>query len=203
MKFNRNIPNEEFRDIFGLEGKYQISRSGVVIRLPRIVKMRNNLDKRLGPMVLRSKFNPGTGYETYTFYVEGRIICKDTHRMLAQCYVPNPQNKEEVNHKDGDKLNNDLSNLEWVTHGENGRHAYRVLGRINPQLGKTRSLCPSSKKVVNTITKEIYGCYADAADSLSVKYNTLRNYLSGKSKRITLPVERYDDYIAKEALKQQ
>lgn len=50
-------------------------------------------------------------------------------RMVARYFCPNPLNKSEVNHIDGNKLNNDYSNLEWVTHSENGIHAYRILGR--------------------------------------------------------------------------
>jgi len=51
---------------------------------------------------------------------------RDVHRMVAECFVPKPPGKTEVNHKDGNKLNNDSSNLEWVTHLENVRHAYRT-----------------------------------------------------------------------------
>lgn len=46
------------------------------------------------------------------------------HRLLALTFVPNPDNLPEVNHIDGNKQNNDLNNLEWVTHGDNMRHAY-------------------------------------------------------------------------------
>ena len=52
---------------------------------------------------------------------------KDVHRLVAECFVPKPAGEGlEVNHKDGDKLNNHASNLEWVSHLENVRHAYRT-----------------------------------------------------------------------------
>ena len=52
---------------------------------------------------------------------------KDVHRLVAECFVPKPAGEDlEVNHKDGDKLNNHASNLEWVSHLENVRHAYRT-----------------------------------------------------------------------------
>lgn len=51
------------------------------------------------------------------------------HRLIAMAFIANPEGKPEVNHKDGDKKNNAASNLEWVTHKENGAHARDILGR--------------------------------------------------------------------------
>lgn len=62
------------------------------------------------------------------------------HRLVALICIPNPENKPEVNHKDGDKNNNAVSNLEWVTHKENCDHARDVLGQSNQfEKGKNNS----------------------------------------------------------------
>ena len=70
------------------------------------------------------------GYKVVYLYdyktKKGRL--KPVHRLVAQAYIPNTENKPCVNHKDGIKTNNNLDNLEWVTHKENMRHAIEVLG---------------------------------------------------------------------------
>lgn len=66
------------------------------------------------------------GYERVCLHQDGYIERKFVHRLVAEAFVPNPdpQNKTQVNHKDGDKQNNNAANLEWVTPAENSQHAY-------------------------------------------------------------------------------
>lgn len=65
------------------------------------------------------------GYPAYTLLHDTRgRICVPVHRLLANTFLPNPENKREINHIDGDKTNNQLSNLEWVHGYENIRHAF-------------------------------------------------------------------------------
>lgn len=62
-------------------------------------------------------------YLSVAVYVDGKNTRRHVHRLLALTFIPNPDGKPEVNHKDGDKLNNSLDNLEWVTKKENAQHA--------------------------------------------------------------------------------
>lgn len=70
---------------------------------------------------------------------------KRVHRLVATCFIPNPENKPEVNHKDGNKLNNHFSNLEWVTRKENSQHAW------------TNGLCETVRKAFSTYKKHKTG----------------------------------------------
>ena len=85
------------------------------------------------------------GYPAVDLYKGGKRVTRGVHILVAEAFIPNPDNKPEVNHKDGNKYNNNVSNLEWVTHKENVRHAWdnrlakpsrSMLGRKNPNSGR-------------------------------------------------------------------
>lgn len=77
------------------------------------------------------------GYKCYASYPEGRngsCKCLRIHRLVAEAFIPNPDNKPQVNHIDGDKSNNKVTNLEWCANQENTIHAYRT-GLAKPLKG--------------------------------------------------------------------
>lgn len=77
----------------------------------------------------------GSGYFNVTLRIDGRTVSKQVHRLVAETFIPNPECKIQVNHKDCDKLNNRVSNLEWCTGKENMKHASkngRLVGNRNP-----------------------------------------------------------------------
>lgn len=70
-------------------------------------------------------------YLSVKLYLDGVAERFYVHRLVAECYVVNPFKKPQVNHVDGDKLNNYYGNLEWCTHSENCLHRNKVLGKCN------------------------------------------------------------------------
>ena len=107
---------EVWKDIKGFEGKYQISNLGRVKSLQR-----NGRPER----ILRLNLIKGYAYTTLSNGSRDKKKLK-VHRLVAEAFIPNPHNKPEVNHIDGDKRNCKVENLEWVTHQENCKHAYET-----------------------------------------------------------------------------
>jgi hypothetical protein len=72
------------------------------------------------------------GYKRVTLSINGKTKRFQVHRVVAMYFIENPLNKPCVNHKDGDKENNNMNNLEWCTHSENEKHSYLDLKKVNP-----------------------------------------------------------------------
>lgn len=118
---------EEWKDIEGYEGLYQISNQGRVKSL------------KFGREKIRKSIKQKSGYFLVQLHDNGKREHKLVHRLVAQAFIPNPQKLPEVNHKDEDKSNNSVENLEWCDRKYNAnygtvtiRHSKRVV-QIDPQ----------------------------------------------------------------------
>lgn len=109
---------EEWRDIEGYEGIYQVSSYGRVKSLDRS-KINSNgiLCHYVGREIYQSTV--GAGYKQVSLYLENKHRKKYVHQLVAVAFLPNPRSLNEINHKDHCKENNHVDNLEWCTHLEN------------------------------------------------------------------------------------
>lgn len=120
------LMEEVWKDIPEFEGLYQASNLGRIKSVKRIAKKeyRNN-------RIVKEKIMEGTknkdGYLKIHISNKERNInkCVFVHRLVAKAFIPNPNNLPQINHKDGNKLNNCISNLEWCTNLYNQQHAWK------------------------------------------------------------------------------
>lgn len=120
------------------------------------------------------------GYHSVCLYFDGKYKTFLVHRMVGECYIPNPQNKPEINHRDGNKLNNDITNLEWNTTKENVTHFYSNIS--NRKIGQH----PNSKLSYDDMI-EIYKWYTIDGiyqKELANKYGVFRGTISKAIKTI-------------------
>lgn len=136
---------EQWKPVVGYEGNYEVSNLGRVKSLPRngtIKKERiikNNVKK--------------SGYVDIMLSKNNKRIYTHLHRVVAKAFIPNPENKPQVNHKDGNKQNNTVENLEWATASENLKHKYAVLGVKAGRYCVKNVMCVETKEVIDGIKK--------------------------------------------------
>ena len=171
--------DEIWVDIPGFEGQYKISNMGRVKSCDRILPHKTH-----GSWHIKERFlkiaTGNSSRKKYPYVMlhkgEGAMECKRIHRLVAELFVPNPDNKPEVNHIDGNINNNFASNLEWTTSIENTCHAWRT--------GLCRNIVKAKQKpVVNTDTGEQFDSIADAERSFGKSSGAISHVLNGKQKR--------------------
>ena len=159
-----DLPNEEWRDVVGYEGLYHVSNFG------RVKSFHNN-----GVRILNPSFADYPGYYVVNLTKSGDQRTQYVHILVAQSFIPNPENKSYVNHIDGDKLNNCLENLEWVTPTENSRHAWQI-GLIESRTGTSNlhsKLTPDQVRYIRLNYKPRDKEYGMAA--LARKFNVAKS----------------------------
>jgi len=116
------IVEEVWMPVVGWENAYEVSNRGNVRSIDRLVNSKNNTKALRKGKMLKSKIDK-YGYVIYSLISPRKKSYVGAHRLVAMAFITNKENKPTVNHIDGNKLNNNIGNLEWATWTENNRHA--------------------------------------------------------------------------------
>lgn len=125
------------------------------------------------------------GYLTVKLSKDGKKTHKSIHRLVAEAFIPNPENKKEVNHINGIKTSNYVDNLEWATRSENARHCWNNgLQKVsNKRIIKV--IDSLSKIVLDLQTGVYYNSISEAANVYNIPPMSLSSMLNGKYKNKT------------------
>lgn len=144
---------------------YLISKSGLVYSIKAKKLLKPTIDYK--------------GYYRVKLYSKGSTKTFSLHRLVALNYIENPDNKPQINHINGIKSDNKVSNLEWVTNRENTIHA--IQNGLRNEAHK-KAVIDNQKQVVHLTSGIFYDSLKIACEALNINYGSARNYINRKGK---------------------
>lgn len=176
---------EIWKDIKEFEGCYQVSNLGRVRSLTRKVKTFNGVRTSKGQIL--KPITTKNGYLRICFKSHQQNYYYSIHRLVAEAFIPNPNNFPIVNHKDNNSLNNNANNLEWCTQSYNVKYSY-TNGNAKPTSGCfKKGIIPYNLRKVSQYDKEgnfikTYNSVKLAAKSIRRSPASIFNCLAGRTK---------------------
>lgn len=172
----------EWKDVVGYEGIYKVSSNGDIYS---IISKKN----------LR-KVKSSTGYFHVQLYSNRKPKTINVHTIVADAFLPEKQGCPEINHKDGNKANNSVENLERVSKSENAKHAIRTgLRKPSPMIGRIGEENPNSKEIlqynINGQYLRSWNGIAEAARFVGCSASSISACLTGRKKTATHYIWRY------------
>lgn len=185
-----NLENEIWVDWVGFEGYYQVSNLGRYKSMDRIIhsKAGKNLFYRGRLLKLRKH---GAGYLLYMLSKDNIHYQGLIHIAVAKHFIPNPENKKEVNHKKGVKNDNRACELEWMSPSENQNHSYQVLKRKASFKGKFGKDNPNSHQIYCPTLGLDFESITGASKILGIPISSIWNVVNNKFNQTNGLVFRY------------
>jgi hypothetical protein len=168
-----NNQQEIWKDVVGYNGLYQVSNQS---RMRRVKFVDGKFVYTILKPILKKN-----GYVQHGLCMNNKLKCVSLHRVVAQAFIPNPENKPTVNHINGIRDDNSIDNLEWATQKEQIKHAWST-GLSNYDYERKLKL---SKIVVCLQSGIFFYSTTEAANALNIKLRSMRKMLSGEIKNKT------------------
>jgi len=173
---------EIWKDINGYEGLYQVSNLGRVKSLERYKQNHSKL--QLIPEKIKSKRIDAQGYELVDLYNKSKQKTIRVHRLVAETFISNYGNEDTVNHKDGNKTNNKVVNLEWASFEEQNKHFYKHNLKSEENIKKAvKAMNKAQSKPVKCLNNgKVYESASEAAREIGVSGSLVMRCCRGEGK---------------------
>lgn len=172
---------ENWKDIKGYEGLYQVSDLGRVKSLERDVYYSNGAVHHIEEKILVPILDRG-GYSYIHLYKNGKMKREYVHRLVATAFIPNSENKPQVNHRDEVKTNNVVENLEWCTASYNALYGTKIERMLQNRRSYKLGNNPQAKSVFCVELNKKFDSIRRAEEELGVNINCIVGACKGRQK---------------------
>ena len=171
--------NEIWKDIKDYEGLYQCSSLGKVRSLDRYVEEHSGKKQFRKGQIIKPKLNKN-GYLQLALNKNAKRKMKYVHILVAETFLENNEKLKTVNHKDGNKLNNNIDNLEWSSYSENNQHAYNELHRPAAREGAK----PKVVYIIDTYNNSVqqFNSITEATENIGLSHTQINRYIHSNKK---------------------
>lgn len=170
-----NVMYDIWKPVVGFEGLYEVSNKGQVRSVDREILQKNGRTRKKVGVVLK-QFITNKGYPYVMVNKDYKQHLKTVHRLVAEAFIPNPNNYPVVNHKDEDKTNNCVENLEWCTQSHN-----MTWNDVHKKVAAKLKGKPSHRRmpVIDVNTGIVYCSRSEAAEKLGIRWNNIIDMCNG------------------------
>ncbi len=177
------MEKEIWKPIKNWENIYEISNTGKIRSVERTITAINGRSNkpfnRIYPSKIRVQRMQKDGYMEVNLSVNQKSKLIRIHRLVAEAFIANPKDKPQVNHIDGNKTNNHVSNLEWNTQSENQIHAYKTKLQI-PNLGPAKLNIDECSEICEAYATGLF-TYTEIAKHHDMTVSNIRRMIIGES----------------------